>query len=416
MKLGQYRTSDAAVLIKCRIANYWPETGDFSVVPIDIAHEPNAQGFHARLLSPLPYDPKGGGITSVPTEPKDTGCWCIKIGAREYYIIGFFQLQSTAVYGSTHKNAKLEPGETYIGHNTGSHWRITKHGMFSFFTNMYAQVHMDPISQALLANFKNITINTYGGFVKWLHNLIKGTTTIFGEIHKNFDTSAVKGTLPTEKIKFQAGTLKADTHILEVDTKQIPTSQTEYNVVTNLKYGKQKTNKRIFEWTVKDKQEEKEINYAITIDNAGIVHFSQTRDLKDNVKSFDLALNAAAGTAVYTQNDAAKKKTIKTTLDVTGEMMVDTQVTSGDNLVQLTINPDGDTTIRVKPPGGKLFLGGTGKEQQLVTKSFVEQVYKSHIHGNGNQGAPTTAPMTPPVIPLDLDSSSNHYTFTVKAE
>jgi hypothetical protein len=389
MKIGLSRTSNAARFIKCRVLSYDANSSQFKVVPYEQPDADGVEGILAKLLSPLPFDPKGGGIHSIPANPEGTGCWCVAIGPREYYIVGFFQYSSNQLNLNTQKNIELEPGETYIGHNTGTHMRFTKHGMFSVFTGIFSQFHVDPIAQTFLANFKNIAINTYGGWLKWIHKLADGTTYLKGEIHKRFDLSAIKVMLPTEKIKFHFGTIPTEKHIAQIETLQEPTSKTEYNTSTLLKYGKQSnTDKKIVQWSAEDKKEK--IKYELNIDTNGKL--------------------------IYSADRAQEKKNITMQLDVKNSGMVDIKISNDTKFVQLTIDDTGKTTVHVDPHDAKLYLGGTGKEQQIVTKAFLDQVYKSHIHGNGNQGAPTTSPMTPPIISLDLDSSTNHTTFTTKAE
>lgn len=371
MNLGKHRTSDVARLIKCRIVDYNADACTFTVVPFEQPHEERLQGIPAKLISPFPFDPKGGGMQSVPVDPAGTGCLCVAIGPREYYIVGFFQYSSNQLNLHTQSNIKLEAGETYVGHNTGTHMRMTKHGMFSIFTNIFAQMHIDPIAQTLLANFKNIAINTYGGWLKWTHQLTTGSTNLRGEIHKRFDLSAVKNVLPTEKIKFNLGTLNDDTHIAELDVLQEPQSKTSYNIASKLKYGLQKTTRKMLSWTLSDTKAKQ--TYSLDMDLKGKIIWENLQENKSHNMKVTLDTDGDNAAEILINDRYGNKVTLR--ILQTGETFYDVN----NGTANLKIEPSGNTTFNtqgntVSNIQGNATTSITGNKSVTVSGNQTENI------------------------------------------
>lgn len=351
--LGQSNPSNAAHLVRCRILSYDLDSGIFKVIPIENPNQQHVRGFNARMISNLPQDPKGGGVRAIPTSPENTFCWCIRINSM-FYILGFYTEHTTTVHGNTFDRTPLEPGDTLFGHDTGTYLKINKQGVMSFFTNIFSQIHLDPIAQTLLANIKNIVLTVYGGFVKWTHNISEGTTALFGEIHKNFDVSLTRLTLPTERIKFKFGTIEEDTHIAEIDVQQEPTAQEVYNVEENIKHGVQ-TDRKMFSWKLKDIKALQ--TYTMDLDLNGVINWENLQETAQHNMKVKLDTKGDQAVAI-TVNDRYGKKVTMSILQ-TGETLYDVN----DGTMNIKIEPTGDVTYFTK-----------GKESVHITKTLTELV------------------------------------------
>ena len=65
-------------------------------------------------------------------------------------------------------------------------------------------------------------------------------------------------------------------------------------------------------------------------------------------------------------------------------------------------------------PANKITLGGSGGEQQLVTKSWVTNIFNKHMHPTAATGPPS-APIPIPAIGI-VDSSASPFTKQTEAE
>jgi hypothetical protein len=97
-----------------------------------------------------------------------------------------------------------------------------------------------------------------------------------------------------------------------------------------------------------------------------------------------------------------------------------TETKAGDTIRELTW-PKGKITIDMAGDviiacDGIVYIGGKTNSQQLVTKSWVMQAFKSHVHPTTGPGAPTLAPMPDLTLDSSVDNANGHFTFTTKAE
>jgi hypothetical protein len=106
-------------------------------------------------------------------------------------------------------------------------------------------------------------------------------------------------------------------------------------------------------------------------------------------------------------------KQIDVKMDVAGDEALTLAINNDKAIIH--VMHDGNVTVETTD-GVNIKLGGKGKEQYLVTKNWVDQVFKTHMHLNGNQGAPTGLLVIDNTIPSTVDSASGHFTFTTKAE
>jgi hypothetical protein len=243
---------------------------------------------------------------------------------------------------------------------------------------------LNPLTQKLTAFFGNIRIDIFTGIMEYIFS--KKTKRAY------FRITASKGlvdeqeavTDPTGRDNFivRAGTLEEDEHIIEVKVNQDIKSAKATPIHSSLtRIGKQKDGTYFQHSSQTGESQEQQVYLAAKNDSTVKASF------KNREKHIDLLLNV-------NEEPAA-------TLSVNGDKAI------------VTIKHTGDVEIKTTD-GAFIKLGGQGKEQQLVTKSFVEQVFVQHIHGSSN--GPTTPPISPVAIDLGVDSSTGHYTFTTKAE
>ena len=99
---------------------------------------------------------------------------------------------------------------------------------------------------------------------------------------------------------------------------------------------------------------------------------------------------------------------------------------SGGTITIECVNPNADTqTITMDgsqitidagptPVEGGILIGGTGGEQALVTKSWVDMIFATHVHPSAAPGPPSP-PIAPPSMPAP-NSPASPLTFETKAE
>lgn len=66
------------------------------------------------------------------------------------------------------------------------------------------------------------------------------------------------------------------------------------------------------------------------------------------------------------------------------------------------------------PVAGGITIGGTGGEQALVTKSWVDMIFATHVHPSAAPGPPSP-PIAPPPTAAP-NSPASPLTFETKAE
>jgi hypothetical protein len=372
------------------VTSYDEETGQY-YIRLRGSSLDTQRGVPARTLSPLPYE-DGSGIKSAPIAPTDSQCLVFKNGNR-YYILGFISPHGIVAHGDVKPTRTVNPGDTLITHSTPSKLGILANGSVVLLAAKWASAALNPITQQFTAWFRNIRINLYSAIVEYFADVsnkkAKARITMAKWVNSaGLPISPPDGSLPIEQDHFtlQAGSLDDD-HILELFISQKYKGENPQHASKTL-IGLQ--------------QDGTYLNHTVS----NTAPDGSTTDLSllgKNDGSFTTRLAKTGGNNISTTIDAS---------DDTGKpgMLIDL-----NGKTQVSISKSGDVTITT-PDGATIKLGGTGNEQALATKTFVEQYYANHIHSNGNQGAPTGTPMTPVLPPVSADASSNVYTFTTKAE
>lgn len=106
-------------------------------------------------------------------------------------------------------------------------------------------------------------------------------------------------------------------------------------------------------------------------------------------------------------------KVFKIIFNSSGEIKI--ELSNEQNSPSITLNGDG---IFITPGslGEKIFLGEGEGLQSLVTKQWVETIFKNHIHPTTGIGTPTAPPIPLPEIPVIINSPANIFTYKIKGE
>jgi len=362
-----------------QIARYEPTTGKYYVKYNSMAGDP-IKGLPAMLTSPIPFI-DGGGIKAAPKVPIDTPCLLYNAGSK-WVIIGFLSPEGLVVQDTHYPAPRVEPGDMYISHNTGSRFGINSIGTFVAWVNGWANVALNPLKKQLTAFFKNLAINFYAGYIQYKYDDQKKSSSLTIQVSKELElASVVPGEIQKDRVNIQLGKILDDDHVVDLVAKQEFDTSRLPKFLARLKIGKQKNNVV----TELSNTYDKDIITKLTIDSTGKLDYNSTNKKIEN--------------SIILKSDPK------------GEPL---HITFNKDKTEIIIDKDGNVTIKTTPDA-KIKLGGTGKEQELVTKSFIETFYKNHIHSNGNMGAPTGPPLTP-VISVGSDSSSSPLTFTTLAE
>jgi len=342
-------------LVRCYIEDYDKETGQFIIRKL---FQVNDITYNARLISPLPYDFEGGGLRAIPEHYVGMQCLALDIEG-EYFIFGFLPPALT-LRGATYNTVELEPGDTQIGHHSGTSISFFRRGLIGFFANKWAQLNLDKLTRRLFGNLKNIAISMYNGFISWVYDDDEQSGHAEVEVRKSVDlTSTVPTALPPDKINIKAGQLD-DEHLLEINTHQ-----DEDAIRTNSKLGKQNNN-NIYEATFED--DDDNFRAYIRINTNGQLFYEIE---KDNNKT-------------------------NLTFDPAGSTMM--RIATSRNS-EIRMNNNGDITLDVGV-NNNVYLGGESQATELATKNFVQAYYEKHTHVSASPGSPTSPPMMPsPVVP-----------------
>jgi hypothetical protein len=399
----------------------------------------------AIILSPTPTSEQGAGFFVDPK--KDTPIAVMRVGTvqhgtpvwHEHYALGYFnQYDSTGSRAGVMENIKTAEGDVAWQGSGQSFIKQSKLGTISLLTNLWSRLDLQQVTQTLNGFFRNLVMRFRGGKISWLTDLSYNSK-LHAEIHDKYENDlhndVTDGVSPNyaNKVIIDGGNLPAG-NLLDIETRQDRDGDNIADEFTKLSVG------RPYEGALVEK--------TYTIDKG-------TQELKDNL----IVDDETARTTIYTHGDNAASRS--TTLDTKAgkvdvvaydnetvthssgrglddKPLIRSQAIDGDSntvlqevlidgsqmykidinngKAKLEIDVDGNVTITSAT--GTILSGGTGKEQRLVTASFVQggtAPYPMHTHLSSSPGAPTSPPMQP-VILIPSDSLTNVATFTTKAE
>ena len=355
----------------------------------------------AYLVSTTP----DGGMKGAPTLPKDTEVLMCDV-AGTYYIIGFPQHKGPVLHNSYFPVRPVDAGDQITRDSAGHQYGINKDGSFFVYLTRFANFALNPILRRLTMALSNLRINLPAGSIEYKYDAQAKTSQIQALIYKTTNLAlSMPGKNTPDYVKLRAGDLSADSdaHMVEVDINQDHTIRTPAFTST-LKLGKQ-TGGKWFDMET-SAGAANPVTYNVTMDNTGVTQFNSAQG--NNTIALTADINKGISVTLN-----GNKATL--TIDPTGKISItnnsDIAITTQGTT---TVNSKGNVTFKT-PAGATIKLGGTGNEQRLVTKAFVNQVFKSHVHSNGNQGSPTGTPMIPIPDP-NTDSPNGPFTFTTMAE
>lgn len=358
-----------------------PEFGMYSP-PID-----------AYLVSPTP----DGGLKGAPTIDADTEVIVTKIQST-YYILGFPQRKGPIVHNSYFPVRPTIAGETVMRDALGHQYGINKDGSFFAYVERFANFVLNPILRRLTMSLGNLRINFPAGSIEYAYDPQAKNSIFKTLIYKATNLAMTQpGANTPDYIKLRAGDLSADSdkHLAEIIINQDHTGTTPAFTSTT-KLGKQNDGTWLDIETSTGAANP--VTYSVTMNNTGVTQFNSAQG--NNTISLTADINNGIVAAIN-----GKKAILN--IDTTGNITVTTQA-------KIVLNAQSDVTLKLAT-AGKLKLGGTGNEQPLVTKAWVDQVFENHMHPSASPGAPSP-PLPIPPPPVTQDAATNFYTYTTTAE
>lgn len=144
-----------------------------------------------------------------------------------------------------------------------------------------------------------------------------------------------------------------------------------------------------------------------TLTGARDTVYNFTRNDNENAESFTFAKDKAE-IKVTTETNTYLLKFNKDAITISLE--------DGADSGSVAITTAGITIDAGTNPLNKIILGGSGSEQQLVTKSWVSNLFDTHVHPTAVAGPPS-APLLPTGSFLAIpDAASSPYTKQTEAE
>lgn len=358
-----------------QIASINARTWRFYVGPIGRYTLPEYQ-HEAIYISNSPVSIDGTGSFTLPS----IGDHCLVLYKNSRaYIIGFTSAKSQehGGYGGILTKDVLEEGDNIRVSRTGGMFYESIRGGWHWMVDTWSKVMLGQVNQELRAWFRNLYIRSRGGHVQW--ETVKGTEssqyissiTDKFELDKNNDFREPQAKVPEPMEEGQ------------------PTPIYANKVIT-----------RIGAWD--DALRTVEIRAGAT-DPGTLPNRSMFAQ--------DMIPSGADRHVVYSGVNGSLEYAI---LDIDGVgLRISTPysvITLRDS--ELTLSHTGNMILN---PSGALYLGGTGEEQQLVTRSWVYENYVTHTHmGNG---AATGPPLNVGELFDSADrDTGNFFTYDTKAE
>jgi hypothetical protein len=183
--------------------NYWVQR-----VGTDPAYAPAFAQMKAQMLTPFP-NTDGTQEYRIPNSLINAFCVCIRVD-RDVYITGFLPAVSSK------ELVKGQPGEFLSQHSSGTFTQITSQGKYIIFTDLFAALSLDPISQTYYSQFKNVIQRLWAGYltVQVDDNDFQLLTVYLA---RKLDTSELPDSTvsPQDNIVLQIGNIANQTHLVD---------------------------------------------------------------------------------------------------------------------------------------------------------------------------------------------------------
>jgi hypothetical protein len=315
-----------------------------------------------------------------------------------WYIIGFVPISTVR------ETANNEAGGFCLATADGTKVQAYTDGSLNLFTSAYSQMVLEPKTESVFSQFKR-------GIFKWW----TGSTKIdIGTLHFYFAKDQDKTALPVYKTQTKPDYLTIDLGVIEDSDASISFVLNERHTIAGDPDFVIKAHLGV------DKGEAFGINSTSTSLNClsafawlenGNLTFKTDNNTSKN--KFDFTFDAVSSdTFIFNTSGEGSSKQVRVTIG-TGDTAVKLEV--GPDKCVITIDSSGNVKIKTTD-GANIFLGGQGKEQPLVTKSWVDQAFSTHIHPTTSPGAPTMPPSPDLTRPPTSDNPAGHFTYTTKAE
>jgi hypothetical protein len=363
------------------IAGYNEDTGRYYVKYHGMSGDAG-KGYPAMLISPVPFT-DGGGLKAVPTTPVDTPCLLLRASNR-YWILGFCTPDGAVINDTHYLTRPIKPGESFQTHGSGTKLGFTDEGSILMWASIWLNAIFNPIKKQFTAFMQNMFINWTAGTVDYQYDQDKKASTLKVQVMKDVDFSPITaGGISPDRVTAKMGVLD-NSHILEFDIKQNFDSTNTAQFVANAKLGTQSDGTWLdIESTTNP--DTTPVTFGLKVDTGGKVDLNSTN--QDDSTSIDISLAPAESDVV--------------TLTINKDKAI------------VTIDAQGNITLK-QTDGANLYLGGKDKAQQLVTKKWLDLVFKNHMHPTAGTGPPS--PPIPADSPVASDSLTNITTYTTLAE
>ncbi len=349
-----------------RIAAVDPSSWRFRVgYPADY----NIRNFDAMYVSGTSISEEGAGMIALPNVG-DPCLVLIKPGGYKY-ILGYFRYPNTVTKGNGGSlgQSGIDPSCISWTTRVGGFFRATLSGTWHWGVNSWAKLYLGAYNQELRSWFRNVYIRMKGGKLYWEQDK-DGNSKYTSSFTKGFEYD-----------------INDDS---QLDAYKAPVAP---NIETPVPAYQDKVIKKI-----------NHTGKAFVID-----------EVRTSDKSYKKQHLVPEGADLDIElKDTGRTVTLKVLDDNYLSITCASVVPEGPPEVfcTLTITEDNITVAHT----GELLLGGAGEEQQLVTKSFVTEIFNTHQHV-GNNGAPTGFPLNVgSIVDPTSRSSSAHFTKDVKGE
>lgn len=313
------------------------------------------------MLMDSPQNGDGSVAMFIPSSYYKSQCLVLKYqGDNTIYILGFPQLTGFVAASSVKKEVPVSPGTRVIrGEQPDSYIAMFKTGLIDIVSSLYASLRMDPVLNMLTLEIDNVKMFFSKGATKLVNSLTDRVNKVVLTVKKSYeDIAAVK----FENVEMSVGDHETDgTHLIGATFSQDYIATAPQHV-QKWKLGKQA--------------------------GGNILELASSNETAQTTVA--LSINGTTGELKY----AGKVNDITT--------------------CELTITPSGDIKLLTSKADAKIIIGGEGKEQPLVTKAWLDNVYAKHLHSSST--GPTTAPLPLVLPPTTADAVTNVVTHTLRAE
>ena len=361
----------------------------------------------AYPLSPVPTS-GGSGMLAVPASFANLEAICFKDGMERIYLLGFID------NGAGKMNTpKPELGEVGIRNQSGGGVKVAADGSTSMVSDSWAQWILGSLSQSAFGQFRHMTMKWWTGWLTFVGLEDTGKLSLY--LAKKVNKAVFNPTqVAPDDYKLEIGTLENDA-IVKWTVQCDATLLKKYNFTMLSELGNFTKKKAIhYEQQFADVVSPSKASFDVGIDGEA------TYTIKGSKTTTTLSLGAEThsldASADGELSIVGAENSVHVTINVAGPdlISISTNKSKSDKCTTITVDASGNVKLKT-PDLGKIYLGGSGKEQQLLTKSYHDNWAATHIHPVTSPGVPTGPPMLP-LIALPLDSSTAPFTYSTLAE